>query len=71
VFGRLDILVNNSAHSETTTIDRLDAVALDRHYAVNLGRVGLPRDAARLVCFLASTEAAWITGQIIRSRGGE
>jgi 3-oxoacyl-[acyl-carrier protein] reductase len=163
VFGRLDILVNNAAHSETTTIDRLDAVALDRHYAVNLratallcaefvrrissdeggriinltsgqgqhampdelayaatkgavdaltlslsaalaprritvnavdpgptdtgwmppplkaalesrapmGRVGLPRDAARLVCFLASTEAVWITRQIIRSRGGE
>jgi 3-oxoacyl-[acyl-carrier protein] reductase len=35
-----------------------------------LGRVGLPHDAARLVAFLASDDAAWITGQIIRSRGG-
>lgn len=34
------------------------------------GRVGLPSDAARLICFLASAEAAWITGQILRSRGG-
>lgn len=34
------------------------------------GRVGLPSDAARLICFLASGEAAWITGQILRSRGG-
>jgi len=34
------------------------------------GRVGLPTDAARLICFLASVEAAWITGQIVRSRGG-
>jgi 3-oxoacyl-[acyl-carrier protein] reductase len=34
------------------------------------GRVGLPEDAARLVRFLASPEAGWITGQIIRSRGG-
>lgn len=34
------------------------------------GRVGLPEDAARLVRFLASEEAGWITGQIIRSRGG-
>lgn len=34
------------------------------------GRVGLPADAARLVCFLAADEAAWITGQILRSRGG-
>jgi 3-oxoacyl-[acyl-carrier protein] reductase len=35
-----------------------------------LGRVGLPEDAARLVRFLASDDAQWITGQIIRSRGG-
>lgn len=35
-----------------------------------MGRVGEPRDAARLVRFLASDDAAWITGQIIRSRGG-
>ncbi|HUM68590.1 MAG TPA: oxidoreductase, partial [Chloroflexota bacterium] len=29
-----------------------------------------PEDAARLIRFLASPEAGWITGQIIRSRGG-
>jgi 3-oxoacyl-[acyl-carrier protein] reductase len=34
------------------------------------GRVGQPEDAARLIAFLASEDAAWITGQIIRSRGG-
>jgi 3-oxoacyl-[acyl-carrier protein] reductase len=34
------------------------------------GRVGTPEDAARLVRFLASAEAQWITGQVIRSRGG-
>jgi len=34
------------------------------------GRLGLPDDAARLVAFLASDEAHWITGQIIHSRGG-
>lgn len=34
------------------------------------GRVGLPEDAARLVRFLASAEAKWITGQTIHSRGG-
>lgn len=34
------------------------------------GRVGQPEDAARLIRFLASDDAAWITGQIIRSRGG-
>jgi 3-oxoacyl-[acyl-carrier protein] reductase len=35
-----------------------------------LGRLGQPEDAARLVAFLASDEAAWITGQTIHSEGG-
>ncbi|BAL98206.1 MULTISPECIES: SDR family oxidoreductase [Caldilinea] len=35
-----------------------------------LRRVGLPEDVANLVCFLASDQGEWITGQIIRSRGG-
>ena len=34
------------------------------------GRVGEPEDAARLVAFLLSDEAAWITGQVIHSEGG-
>lgn len=34
------------------------------------GRIGKPEDAARLVAFLASGEAEWITGQIIHSEGG-
>ncbi|MGO0061320.1 SDR family oxidoreductase [Brevibacillus fluminis] len=34
------------------------------------GRIGQPEDAARLVAFLASEEAAWITGQVIHSEGG-
>ncbi len=33
-------------------------------------RLGQPADAARLVRFLASSEADWITGQVIHSRGG-
>jgi 3-oxoacyl-[acyl-carrier protein] reductase len=35
-----------------------------------MGRIGKPEDAARLIAFLASEEAGWITGQIIRSTGG-
>lgn len=34
------------------------------------GRVGEPRDAAKLVAFLAGDEAAWITSQVIHSEGG-
>ncbi|MCT1577174.1 SDR family oxidoreductase [Oceanobacillus kimchii] len=33
------------------------------------GRVGQPMDAAKLIAFLASEDAAWITGQIINSEG--
>lgn len=36
----------------------------------DLGRVGEPDDVARLICFLASEEGGWITGQVVRSRGG-
>jgi 3-oxoacyl-[acyl-carrier protein] reductase len=35
-----------------------------------LGRIGLPEDAARLVAWLATDEAEWITGQVIDSEGG-
>ncbi len=34
------------------------------------GRVGQPEDAARLIAFLASDAAQWVTGQIMHSRGG-
>lgn len=35
-----------------------------------MGRIGTPKDASRLISFLASDEAEWITGQIIHSEGG-
>jgi len=35
-----------------------------------MGRIGMPHDAARLIAFLASDEADWVTGQIIHSEGG-
>jgi 3-oxoacyl-[acyl-carrier protein] reductase len=34
------------------------------------GRWGEPDDAARLIGFLASDDARWITGQTIASTGG-
>ncbi|GIO26298.1 SDR family oxidoreductase [Ornithinibacillus bavariensis] len=35
-----------------------------------MGRIGTPNDVARIIAFLASEEAEWITGQIIHSEGG-
>ncbi len=34
------------------------------------GRIGTPDDAARLVAWLVTDEAAWITGQTLHSEGG-
>jgi 3-oxoacyl-[acyl-carrier protein] reductase len=35
-----------------------------------LGRIGQPQDIANVVAFLASDDAAWITGQLIPVSGG-
>jgi 3-oxoacyl-[acyl-carrier protein] reductase len=35
-----------------------------------MGRLGQPEDAAKLIAFLTSENAKWITGQIINSEGG-
>jgi 3-oxoacyl-[acyl-carrier protein] reductase len=38
--------------------------------AIPLGRLGAPQDVAAAVCFLASDEAAYITGQVLAVNGG-
>jgi 3-oxoacyl-[acyl-carrier protein] reductase len=35
-----------------------------------LGRIGQPNDIAPVAAFLASSDAAWITGEIIYVAGG-
>jgi NAD(P)-dependent dehydrogenase (short-subunit alcohol dehydrogenase family) len=47
---------------------RYDPAAIGRE--VPLGRVGYPRDISAAVVFLASEEAAWVTGQVITIDGG-
>jgi 3-oxoacyl-[acyl-carrier protein] reductase len=37
---------------------------------IPLGRVGSPQDVASAVCFLASEEASYITGQVLNVNGG-
>jgi 3-oxoacyl-[acyl-carrier protein] reductase len=40
---------------------------LTEHSAI--GRLGRPEDAARLIVFLASAAAEWISGEVIHARG--
>jgi 3-oxoacyl-[acyl-carrier protein] reductase len=48
------------------TPDLRDAIAAQ----IPMGRVGMSDDAARLVGWLVSDEAQWVTGQVINSEGG-
>jgi 3-oxoacyl-[acyl-carrier protein] reductase len=47
-----------------------DISGCDPSPSMPLGRWGEPDDAARLVVWLCSDEAGWITGQVIDSEGG-
>lgn len=45
--------------------------ALKNMPAIPLGRVGHPADVAKLITFLASDEADYMTGQAINITGGQ
>jgi 3-oxoacyl-[acyl-carrier protein] reductase len=38
--------------------------------STSLGRFGEPEDIAKVVLFMASDMAAWVTGQVIDASGG-
>lgn len=63
------------------TVNTVNPGATDTGYATSelyetvlahqpMGRWGEPDDAARLIAWLATDEARWITGQVINSTGG-
>jgi len=68
--AQLGITVNavNPGPTDTGWID--DALWAELLPRFPAGRVGEPADAARLVAWLCSPGAAWVSGQVIHSEGG-
>jgi 3-oxoacyl-[acyl-carrier protein] reductase len=66
----LGITVNAINPGPTDTGWMTEELKRDLKARFPFGRAGKPADAAKLVKFLASREADWITGQIIHSEGG-
>jgi len=55
---------------DTDMTRALGAGSSDWASQIPLGRLGTPEDVANTVCFLASDEAAYITGQVLAVNGG-
>jgi 3-oxoacyl-[acyl-carrier protein] reductase len=72
--GSKNIRVNALAPGLTMTPRYLSEIPDDAKNHViaqtPLGRLGTPQDIARAAAFLASDDAAWITGQILSASGG-
>lgn len=73
-FGPKHITINAIApgpvNTELFTADKSDAQIEAIKNMIAFGRLGVPEDIARVVLFLASEEAGWITGQVLRANGG-
>ncbi len=61
-FGMLE-----TSHSDRAWLEA-NRTKIERQYP--LGRMGLPRDVAPMVVFLASDATAWVTGQVVSVSGG-
>lgn len=58
----------NPGPNDTGWMDKEMKKQLLKQFPMN--RIGKPKDTAKLIGFLASEDAEWITGQIIHSEGG-
>ncbi|MBN3791164.1 glucose 1-dehydrogenase [Burkholderia sp. Ac-20353] len=61
------VVVTEGTHSAGIVGSELEASALSQ---TPLGRVGQPDDIASIAVFLASDDARWMTGELVRASGG-
>lgn len=50
--------------------DQIESIKAQERVRIPLGRRGVPKDVAHWIVALASSDAAWITGQVITVDGG-
>ncbi|MBL3658973.1 SDR family NAD(P)-dependent oxidoreductase [Fulvivirga sediminis] len=69
---RVNTIAPGMTESEGSTADGRPGSAMEKYYLdqTPLGRIGLPVDIAKVAVFLASDEAAWVTGERISVSGG-
>lgn len=68
--GPLGITINTVAPGATQTGYISRELEEELIPTIPMRRLGEPKDIARTISFLASPEASWITGQVIRVTGG-
>ncbi len=68
--GPLGITVNAVAPGPVQTGWMTPEVEEQAAAAIPLGRVGTPEDIADVIVFLASDQARWLTGQVVKVSGG-
>ena len=68
--GALGITVNAVAPGPVQTGWMTPEVEEQVKTVIPLGRVGAPEDIADVIVFLASNQARWLTGQVIKVSGG-
>ncbi len=69
---RVNTLAPGTVDTDATRADGLIGSELGKELVARtpLGRLGQPEDIARVAVFLASDEAAWVTGAFIPASGG-
>jgi 3-oxoacyl-[acyl-carrier protein] reductase len=68
--GKRNITVNAVAPGLIRTDMTKDLDEVEFKNLIPLNRFGLPEEVAEVVCFLASEESSYITGEVISVNGG-